>query len=90
MTIKELKKHPKLVLLNSEGDILTAYKVDDKFYMVDEYKKTIGVLSEEELKKFIMGITTLTSTKDEVMVYPSYSQGMKPNLEVVYKFIENK
>ena len=90
MTIKELKKHPKLVLLNSEGDILTAYKVDDKFYMVDEYKKTIGVLSEEELKKFIMGITTLTSTKNEVMVYPSYSQGMKPNLDVVYKFIENK
>lgn len=90
MTIKELKKHPKLVLLNSEGDILTAYKVDDKFYMVDEYKKTIGVLSEEELKKFIMGISTLTSTKDEVMVYPSYSQGMRPNLEVIYKFIENK
>jgi hypothetical protein len=90
MTIKDLKKHPKLVLLNSEGDILTAYKVDDKFYMVDEYKKTIGVLSEEELKKFIMGITTLTSTESEVMVYPSYSQGMRPNLEVIYKFIENK
>jgi hypothetical protein len=58
--------------------------------MVDEYKKTIGVLSEEELRKFVIGITTLTSTKDEVMIYPSYSQGMRPNLDVIYKFIENK
>jgi len=90
MTIKELKKHPKLVLLNSEGDILTAYKVSDEFYMIDEYKKTIGVLSGEELRKFIIGISTLTSTEDEVMVYPSYSQGMRPNLDVIYKFIENK
>jgi len=90
MTIKELKKHPKLVLLNSEGDILTAYKVGDEFYMIDEYKKTIGVLSGEELKKFIIGVSTLTSTKDEVMVYPSYSQGMRPNLDVIYKFIDEK
>ena len=90
MKLKELNKLPNLVLLNSEGNILTAYKTDDKFYMVDEHKKTIGVLSEEELRKFIIGISTLTSTKDEVMVYPSYSQGMRPNLDVIYKFIENK
>ena len=53
-------------------------------------KKTIGVLSEEELRKFIIGVSTLTSTEDEVMVYPSYSQGMRPNLDVIYKFIGNK
>lgn len=90
MKLKELKKLPTLVLLNSEGNILTAYKNVDEFYMVDEYKKTIGVLSEEELRKFVIGVTTLTSTKDEVMIYPSYSQGMRPNLDVIYKFIENK
>ena len=87
MTIKDLKKHPKLVLLNSEGDILTAYKVDDKFYMVDEYKKTIGVLCETEIVDFINGYSKLTNSEGEVFDYPTYSEGMCPSIEAIEKFI---
>ena len=87
MTIKELKKLPNLVLLNSEGNILTAYKAEDKFYMVDEFKKTIGVLTEEEIVSFTMGNSILTSSKGEVFFYTSYVEGMRPNIDILNKFI---
>ena len=87
MKLKELKKLPSLVLLNSEGDILTAYKAVDEFYMVDEHKKTIDVLIESEIVDFINGFSTLTSSEGEVFEYPTYSEGMRPNIEVIEKFI---
>ena len=90
MTIKELKKLPNLILLNSEGDILTAFKVEDKFHMVDEYKKTIGVLTQEEIAHFTMGEKLLTSSKGEVFDYPTYSEGMRPNIEKINEFIYGK
>jgi len=87
MKLKELKKLPTLVLLNSEGNILTAYKNVDEFYMVDEHKKTIDILIEEEIVDFIHGNTTLTNSEGEVFDYPTYSEGMKPNMDIIRKFI---
>jgi hypothetical protein len=87
MTIKELKKLPNLVLLNSEGNILTAYKTEDKFYMVDMDKKTIGVLTQEEIVKFTNGDIILTSSKGEVFFYTSYVEGMRPKIDVLNEFI---
>lgn len=87
MKLKELNKLPNLVLLNSEGNILTAYKTNDKFYMVDEYKKTIGVLTEAEIVAFTNGDSTLISSEDEVLNYPTFSQGMRPNFDMLNEFI---
>lgn len=90
MTIKELKKLPSLVLLNSEGNILTSYKTEDKFYMVDMDKKTIGILTQEEIVKFTNGDIILTSSEGEVFFYTSYVQGMRPKINVLNEFIYGK
>ena len=87
MKLKELKKLPNLVLLNSEGNILTAYKTDNKFYMLDVNKKTIGVLTEAEIIAFTNGDSTLTSSEDEVLNYPTYSEGMRPKFDILNGFI---
>ena len=87
MKLKELKKLPSLILLNSEGDILTAYKNVDEFYMVDEHKKTIDILVESEIVDFINGYSTLTNSEGEVFDYPTYSEGMRPSIEVIEEFI---
>ena len=87
MKLKELKKLPNLVLLNSEGNILTAYKTEDKFYMVDEHKKTIGTLTEAEIVNFTNGEMILTSSDGEVFFYTSYVQSMRPNTDMLNEFI---
>lgn len=90
MKIKELKKLPTLVLLNSEGNILTAYKNVDEFYMVDEFKKTIDVLVESEIVDFVNGYSKLTNSEGEVFDYPTYSEGMRPSIEKIEEFIYGK
>jgi len=87
MTIKELKKLPSLVLLNSEGNILTTYKTEDKFYMVDMHKKTIAILTQEEIVNFTNGEMILTSSDGEVFFYTSYVQTMRPNINILNEFI---
>lgn len=87
MKLKDLKKLPSLVLLNSEGNILTAYKNVDEFYMVDQFKKTIDVLIESEIVDFINGYSKLTNSEGEVFDYPTYSKGMCPSIEAIEKFI---
>lgn len=89
MDNKELKKLPKLVLLNSEGDILTAYKAEDKFYIIDEYKKIIGELTNEDFSLFINGLTMLITSKGEMIFYNSFVSSMKPKENVLKKFINN-
>ena len=90
MKLKELKKLPSLILLNSEGDILTAYKNVDEFYMVDEFKKTIDILVEEEIVDFVNGYSKLTNSEGEVLDYPTYSEGMRPSIEKIEIFIYGK
>jgi hypothetical protein len=90
MKLKELKKLPSLILLNSEGDILTAYKNVDEFYMVDEHKKTIDVLVESEIVDFINGYSKLTNSEGEVFDYPTFSEGMRPSIEAIETFIYGK
>jgi hypothetical protein len=87
MTIKELKKLPSLVLLNSEGDILTAYKEGESFHILDEYKKVIDVLSKENFINFINGDLILTNSEGEKFDYPTFSEGMRRKFDVLNEFM---
>ena len=84
---KLVRSLPKMVLLNSEGNILTAYKKNDKFLIMDEYYEIFNSLDSDDLYKFTRGGLDLTNSKDEVFNYPSFSSDMKPNLKQLDEFI---
>lgn len=88
MTIKELKNLPSLVLLNSEGNILTAFKENVSFHILDEYKKVIAVLSKENFIRFTNGDMILKNSKDEEFNYPTFVQDMRPKFDKLHEFIE--
>jgi hypothetical protein len=78
---------PSVVLLNSEGDILKAFKTEQGFMIMDEYKEIIATLNQDELFDFTRGKLTLTNSKDEFFDYTTFSGDMKPNLKMLDEFI---
>lgn len=66
MNNKQYKGLPSVVLLNSEGDILKAFKTEKGFMIMDEYKEIIATLNKDELYEFTRGLLTITNSKDEV------------------------
>jgi len=77
----------KLVLLNSEGNILTAVKENGEFKLIDEFKQHIATLNDKEMFKFTRGQITIYNSQEEEMNYAKYSGGMKPNLTELDEFI---
>ena len=77
----------RLVLLNSEGNILTAVKENGEFKLIDEFKQHIATLNAKEMFKFTRGQITIYNSQEEEMNYTKYSGGMKPNLKELDEFI---
>lgn len=84
---KQVRGLSKMVLLNSEGDILTAYKKDGEFLIMDEYYEIITSLTSDELFKFTRGEKNLINSQSEEFNYPSYCGDMKPDLKSLDEFI---
>ena len=87
MDNRQYKRLPSVVLLNSEGDILKAFKTEQGFMIMDEYKEIIATLNQVELFDFTRGNLTLTNSKGEFFDYTTFSGGMKPNLKMLDEFI---
>ena len=87
MSNKQFRGLPSVVLLNSEGDILKAFKTEKGFMIMDEYKEIIATLNQDELFNFTRGNLTLTNSKDEFFDYTTFSGDMKPNLKMLDEFI---
>jgi|LakMenE18May11ns_1017448.scaffolds.fasta_scaffold9957986_23 hypothetical protein len=87
MMNNKYKGLPSVVLLNSEGDILKAFKTEQGFMIMDEYKEIIATLNQDELFDFTRGKLTLTNSKDEFFDYTTFSGDMKPNLKMLDEFI---
>ena len=87
MNNKLYKGLPSVVLLNSEGDILKAFKTEQGFMIMDEYKEIIATLNQDELFDFTRGKLKLTNSKGEFFDYTTFSGGMKPNLKMLDEFI---
>jgi len=77
----------RLVLLNSEGNILTAVKENSEFRLIDEFKQHIATLTDKEMFKFTRGQITIYNSQDEELNYMKFSGGMKPNLKELDEFI---
>jgi len=87
MDNRQYKRLPSVVLLNSEGDILKAFKTEKGFMIMDEYKEIIATLNKDELYEFTRGLLTITNSKDEVFNYAEMAGTMKPDLKMLDEFI---
>lgn len=74
-------------LLNSEGPILKAYKIDDTFVIQDEYKQIIAFLGVDKMKNFIYDKMSLYDSKRREFIYSHFGEGMKPNPNQLEKFL---
>jgi len=87
MDNRQYKRLPSVVLLNSEGDILKAFKTKQGFVIMDEYKEIIAALTQDELYEFTRGLLTVTNSKGEVFNYSEKAGSMKPDLKMLDEFI---
>lgn len=87
MNNKQYRGLPSVVLLNSEGDILKAFKTEKGFVIMDEYKEIIATLNKDELYEFTRGLLTVTNSKGEVFNYTEKAGSMKPDLKMLDEFI---
>lgn len=87
MDNRQYKRLPSVVLLNSEGDILKAFKTQKGFVIMDQFKEIIATLNQDELFDFTRGKLTLTNSKGEVFNYTEKAGSMKPDLKMLDEFI---
>ena len=78
---------PSVVLLNSEGDILKAFKTEQGFVILDEHRETIATLDKDEIYNFTRGDLELTDSKGKVFNYMEFPGSMKPDLKMLDEFI---
>lgn len=84
---RKVKGLPKMVLLNSEGNILTAYKKDGEFLIMDEFYEIVDMLTPEEIFKFTRGDLDVENSKNKWFNYMEFPGSMKPNLKELDEFI---
>lgn len=78
---------PSVVLLNSEGDILKAFRTEQGFVILDEYRETIATLNKDEIYEFTRGGLDLKDSKGRVYNYMKFPGSMKPDLKMLDEFI---
>ena len=77
----------KIELLNSEGPILTAIKVNDLFEIIDQYNHCIAILNKKQMQSFVHEEIQLVDSKQRKFIYSSYPGSMKPDLKKLDEFI---
>lgn len=78
---------PSVVLLNSEGDILKAFRTEKGFIILDEYRETIATLDKDEIYDFTRGELDLKDSRGRVYNYMRFPSSMKPDLKMLDEFI---
>jgi hypothetical protein len=81
-------KMDQIELINSEGPILIAQKRGENgFTIIDKHKKSIAVLSKEEIYDFVHGNMVIGDSKGDTWKYSELPGSMKPNLKKLDEFI---
>lgn len=78
-----------LVVLNSEGAILTLVKSGDSFIMLDQWQELVDGLTVAQIHDFIEGRRTITDTQGREWNYPNESEGMRVSIEKLLTFISD-
>ena len=76
-----------LPLINSEGNILTAKKRDNLYYIIDEYDATLAIFNQQALKLFIQGSITLFDSHKREWNFQNVSPVMRTTEDKLTEFI---
>lgn len=79
--------HASLEILNSEGPILQAVKLNNYFVMVDEDHEQVDVLTPAEMIRFTEGSRSVQDSRGRVWNYNKVDTGMKVEKDKLLSFI---
>ncbi len=93
MKSRRKEKEEELILLNSEGPVLTAKKAhDDEYVLYDTDNSIVDILNLDEFKDFIYNNVPVTGTDGKDIYYRSHSVDMRAkdaDIEVFIKGVES-
>ena len=88
---RTLGKYPNIGLINYEGDVIKAYKIKEKeFILIDCHGELIDLYSYAKLVDFLNGETTITISSGEVYNFLEQHQNARPKPQVLTDFLEAK
>ena len=76
-----------LSLINSEGDIISAKKRDNLYYIIDQYGATLAVFNLQALKLFLQGYITLFDSRKDEWNFLKVTASMRTPEEKITEFI---
>ncbi len=81
----------RIVLLNSEGPILTAYRrqwgAHTRYRVCDQWRVAVAVWSPEEMAEWVHGRSTLVDSHGREWIYAEQPGSMKPDLRELDGFL---
>ena len=85
---KQLKQYPKLGLLNFEGDVIRAYKVNsNKYIIMDGHGEFIGEYRFWELRNFLTGHSDITISDGKTYNYLKEHPEARPKPHKLEEFL---
>jgi hypothetical protein len=81
------KKYQSISLLNSEGDILKAFKTPAGFLIIDQHNEVLKCLNNKELEDYTRGKFPIIDSKGKSWDYGKEPGCMKPDLKKLDEFI---
>jgi hypothetical protein len=82
-------KKNSLVVLNSEGAILTLVKSGDSFIMLDQWQELVDGLTIAQIYDFIEGRRIITDSQGREWNFPTESEGMRVPIQKLLTFISD-
>lgn len=79
--------YPSIALLNSEGDILVAYKTPGDYMIMDQWGICVDILTQKDFTAFIDGTYDITDSKNKIWNYVKSHKNMKPSAEKLETFL---
>jgi hypothetical protein len=76
---KKYMGYPRICLLNSEGDILIAYKTPGDYMIMDQWGICVDVLTKNDFSAFIDGTYDIVNSKGCVFNFKVSHVDMKPS-----------
>jgi hypothetical protein len=84
--MKKRQKYPSLGLLNFEGNVLIAYRKNDLYVILDQYKEVVFIASNSEFQDFIEGHLSIVDSKGKDWNFVNEHENAKPTMEKIKEF----
>jgi len=81
---------PYLELLNFEGPVLSAIKVENCFIIIDQWKVLCNILTFDQMLQFIYEYSSIIDSRGKKWVYSLESKEAKPKEEILLDFLSFK